>query len=94
MLFIRTLNWHGDCITIFRNTRHKKGINMRSFNKRLKDSLTGLALVLLATSAQAAEGTAMKMVPDADVAMPNPPVDTTAAVALTAPAAPHATAEP
>lgn len=32
--------------------------------------------------------------PDADVAMPNPPVDTTAAVALTAPAAPHATAEP
>ncbi|NWJ25991.1 ABC transporter substrate-binding protein [Rhizobium sp. RM] len=41
---------------------------MRSFNKRLKDSLTGLAFVLLATSAQAAEGTAMKMVPDADVA--------------------------
>lgn len=41
---------------------------MRSFNKRLRNSLTGVAFVLLATSAHAAEGTAMKMVPDADVA--------------------------
>lgn len=41
---------------------------MRSFNIRLRDSLTGLAFALLATSAHASEGTAMKMVPDADVA--------------------------
>jgi polar amino acid transport system substrate-binding protein len=40
---------------------------MRSFNKRLKDSLTGIAFVLLATSAHGAEGTAVKMVPEADV---------------------------
>lgn len=41
---------------------------MCSFNKRLKDSLTGIVFVLLATSAHGAEGTAVKMVPDADVA--------------------------
>lgn len=41
---------------------------MRSFNKRLKDSLTGIAFVLLATSAHGAEGTAVKMGPEADVA--------------------------
>jgi polar amino acid transport system substrate-binding protein len=41
---------------------------MRSFTKTLKNGLTGLAFALMATSALAAEGPAVKMVPDADVA--------------------------
>lgn len=41
---------------------------MRSFEKNLKGGLAGIAFALLATSAHAAEGTAMKIVPDADVA--------------------------
>ncbi|POO52774.1 amino acid ABC transporter [Agrobacterium rosae] len=41
---------------------------MRSFKTNLKNGLTGIALVLLATSAHAAEGNAIKMVPDAVVA--------------------------
>jgi polar amino acid transport system substrate-binding protein len=41
---------------------------MRSFKKSLKGGLAGIAFALLGTSAHAAEGTAIKMVPDADVA--------------------------
>lgn len=41
---------------------------MRSFKKNLKGGLAGIVFALLSTSAHAAEGTAMKMVPDADVA--------------------------
>ena len=41
---------------------------MRSFTKSLKNALTGIAFALLATSAHAAEGPAIKMVPNADVA--------------------------
>lgn len=41
---------------------------MRSFKKSLKGGLAGIAFALLSTSAHAAEGPAMKMVPDADVA--------------------------
>ncbi len=41
---------------------------MRSFKKSLKNGLTGIAFALMATSAVAAEGPAIKMVPDADVA--------------------------
>lgn len=41
---------------------------MRSFKKSLKGGLAGIAFALLSTSAHAAEGTTMKMVPDADVA--------------------------
>ncbi|WP_454702970.1 ABC transporter substrate-binding protein [Agrobacterium burrii] len=41
---------------------------MRSFTKSLKNGLTGIAFALLATSAHAAEGPAIKMVPNADVA--------------------------
>ncbi|EUC00035.1 ABC-type transporter, periplasmic subunit family 3 [Rhizobium sp. CF080] len=41
---------------------------MRSFKKSFKGGLAGIAFALLATSAYAAEGTAIKMVPDADVA--------------------------
>ncbi len=41
---------------------------MRSFKKNIKNGLAGIAFVLLATSAHAAEGPAIKMVPDADVA--------------------------
>ena len=41
---------------------------MRSFTKILKNGLTGIAFALLATSAHAAEGPAIKMVPNADVA--------------------------
>lgn len=41
---------------------------MRSFKKILKNGLTGIAFALMATSAVAAEGPAIKMVPDADVA--------------------------
>ncbi|WP_320197938.1 ABC transporter substrate-binding protein [Agrobacterium sp. rho-13.3] len=41
---------------------------MRSFTKTLKNGLTGIAFALMATSALAAEGPAVKMVPDADVA--------------------------
>ena len=41
---------------------------MRSFTKSLRNGLTGIAFALLATSAHAAEGPAIKMVPNADVA--------------------------
>ncbi|WP_416409068.1 ABC transporter substrate-binding protein [Agrobacterium rosae] len=41
---------------------------MRSFKTNLKNGLTGIAFVLLASSAYAAEGNAIKMVPDAVVA--------------------------
>lgn len=41
---------------------------MRSFTKSLKNGLTGIAFALLATSVHAAEGPAIKIVPNADVA--------------------------
>lgn len=41
---------------------------MRSFKKSITHGLKGMAFALMATSAIAAEGTAIKMVPDTDVA--------------------------
>lgn len=41
---------------------------MYSFNETLKAGLTGILFALLASTTQAAEGTAMKMVPNPDVA--------------------------